>query len=266
QKGRDIFVDMTLSFMEAAKGCSKTVSIKTTETCDHCHGTGAAEGTTPKTCQRCHGTGQVVTERRGLMGTIMRQTTVCPECRGTGKTIEKPCTHCNGTGEKPVTKKLKVDIPAGIDSEESIPLRGYGNAGKNGGPAGDAYVEVRVQSDPMFQRSGYDVAVELPVSYADAVLGADVVVPTIDGKIKFTVPEATQSETVFRLKGKGIPNPHRGGRGDQYVTVRIEVPKKLTKEQKTQLREFDSSLANDKNYDKKKSFADRLKKVFGKDQ
>ena len=264
QKGRDVYIDLALSFMEAAKGCTKTVTVKTTETCDSCHGTGAAEGTSPKTCQRCHGTGHVTVEQR-MMSSVIRRTAVCPDCKGTGKTIEKPCPKCGGTGEKAVTKKIKVDVPAGIASEESIPLRGYGNAGKNGGPAGDAFVEVTVQQDPIFKRSGYDVAVELPVSYADAVLGAEVVVPTIDGKIKFTVPEATQSETVFRLRGKGIPNPHRGGRGDQYVTVSIEVPRKLSKEQKAQLREFDSSLAVDRNYEKKKSFADRIKKVFGKE-
>jgi len=265
QKGRDVYIDLTLSFMEAARGCTKTVQVKTTETCDSCHGSGAAEGTAPKTCSRCNGTGRVTIERRGMMGTVMRQSAVCPDCKGTGKTIEKPCPKCGGSGEKPVTKKIKVDIPAGIDSDESIPLRGYGNAGRNGGPAGDAFVTVNVQNDPMFVRDGYDVAVDMPVSYADAVLGSEMVVPTIDGKIKFTVPEATQSGTVFRLRGKGIPNPHRGGRGDQFVTVTIEVPRKLSKEQKSQLRAFESSLAVEKNYEKKKSFADRLRKAFGKD-
>ena len=265
RRGSDVYVNQVLTFMEAAKGCSKTVTIKASETCSECHGSGAAEGTSPKTCTRCHGSGHVTIERRGMMGSVMRQTAVCPECRGTGKTIEKPCRKCAGTGQVTSTKKIKVDIPAGIATEDSIPLRGYGNAGTNGGPNGDAYLTIQVQSDPIFDRQGYNVLVELPVSYADAVLGAEVVVPTIDGKIKFSIPEGTQNDSTFRLREKGIPNPRRGGRGDQYVNVKIEIPKKLNKEQKNLLRQFDSSLNVDKNYDKKKSFADRIKKVFGKE-
>ncbi len=265
RKGSDVYINQVLTFMEAAKGCTKTVSVKASETCSECKGSGAADGTSPKTCSRCHGTGQVTMERRGMMGSVMRQTAVCPECRGTGKTIEKPCRKCAGTGQVSSTKKVKVDIPAGIDSEDTIPLRGYGNAGVNGGPNGDAYLTIRVQDDPMFVREGYNVLVELPISFADAVLGADVVVPTIDGKIKFNIPEGTQNDAVFRLREKGIPNPRRGGRGDQFVNVKIEIPRKLSKDQKNILRQFEESLNVDKNYEKKKSFADRIKKVFGKE-
>ena len=196
------------------------------------------------------------------MGSVMRQTAVCPECGGAGKTIEKPCRKCHGSGETVGSKRIKVDIPAGVDTDDSIPLRGYGNAGKNGGPAGDAFVNIVVAQDPIFTRRGYDVMVELPISYADAALGASVEVPTVDGKIKFDVPEGTQSETVFRMRGKGIENPRRGGRGDQFVTVKVEVPKKLSKEQKAALRAFDEMLTPDRNYDRKKSFADRLRKLF----
>ena len=265
RKGSDVYINQVLTFMEAAKGCTKTVSVKASETCSECKGSGAADGTSPKTCFRCHGTGQVTMERRGMMGSVMRQTAVCPECRGTGKTIEKPCRKCAGTGQVSSTKKVKVDIPAGIDSEDTIPLRGYGNAGVNGGPNGDAYLTIRVQDDPMFVREGYNVLVELPISFADAVLGADVIVPTIDGKIKFNIPEGTQNDAVFRLREKGIPNPRRGGRGDQFVNVKIEIPRKLSKDQKNILRQFEESLNVDKNYEKKKSFADRIKKVFGKE-
>ncbi len=265
RKGSDVYITQVLTFMEAAKGCTKTVSVKASETCSECKGSGAADGTSPKTCSRCHGTGQVTMERRGMMGSVMRQTAVCPECRGTGKTIEKPCRKCAGTGQVSSTKKVKVDIPAGIDSEDTIPLRGYGNAGVNGGPNGDAYLTIQVQDDPMFVREGYNVLVELPISFADAVLGADVVVPTIDGKIKFNIPEGTQNDAVFRLREKGIPNPRRGGRGDQFVNVKIEIPRKLSKDQKNILRQFEESLNVDKNYEKKKSFADRIKKVFGKE-
>ena len=265
RKGSDVYINQVLTFMEAAKGCTKTVSVKASETCSECKGSGAADGTSPKTCSRCHGTGHVTMERRGMMGSVMRQTAVCPECRGTGKTIEKPCRKCAGTGQVSSTKKVKVDIPAGIDSEDTIPLRGYGNAGVNGGPNGDAYLTIRVQDDPMFVREGYNVLVELPISFADAVLGADVIVPTIDGKIKFNIPEGTQNDAVFRLREKGIPNPRRGGRGDQFVNVKIEIPRKLSKDQKNILRQFEESLNVDKNYEKKKSFADRIKKVFGKE-
>ena len=265
RKGSDVYINLNLTFMEAAKGCSKTVSVKAAETCSECHGSGAADGTSPKTCTRCHGSGYVTLERRGMMGSVMRQTAVCPECRGTGKTIEKPCRKCNGTGQTTATKKVKVDIPAGINTGDAIPLRGYGNAGVNGGAAGDAIININVLDDPMFVREGYNVLVELPISYADAVLGAEVVVPTVDGKIKFTFPEGTQNDAVFRLKDKGIPNPRRGGRGDQFVNVKIEIPKKLNREQKNLLKQFDDSLNVDKNYDKKKSFADRLKKLFGKE-
>ena len=262
KKGSDVYVTVNLTFMEAAKGCSKTVNIRASESCSACGGSGAEAGSSPKTCERCHGSGYVTVEQRGLMGSIMRQTAVCPECRGTGKTIEKPCHKCHGSGETVSSKRIKVDIPAGVDTDDSIPLRGYGNAGKNGGPSGDAFVNIVVAPDNIFTRRGYDVAIELPVSYAEAALGASIEVPTVDGKVKFDVPEGTQSETVFRMRGKGIENPRRGGRGDQFVTVKVEIPKKLSKEQKAALRAFDETLANDRNYDRKKTFADRLRKLF----
>ena len=265
QKGSDVYIDVTLTFMEAALGCQKTVTVKASETCPECGGSGAEAGTSPKTCDRCHGSGYVTIERRGMMGSIMRQTAVCPACHGTGKTVEKPCRKCGGTGECGTSKRIKVDIPAGVNTDDSIPLRGYGNAGRNGGPSGDAFVTINVQDDALFERRGYDVYVDLPVSYADAALGAEVIVPTVDGKIKFTIPEGTQSETVFRLRDKGIQNPRRGGRGDQFVKVKVEIPKKLSRDQKEKLRTFEESLSVEKNYDKKKTFADRIRRAFGKE-
>lgn len=264
RKGSDVYASVNLTFLEAALGCSKTITIRSTESCSECGGSGAEKGTSPKTCERCHGSGTVYVERRSMMG-IMRQSTVCPVCHGSGKTIEHPCRKCGGSGETAATQKIKVDIPAGVDSGDQIPLRGYGNAGKNGGARGDAYVEINVAGDQIFTRQGYDVLVDLPVSYAEAVLGAEVVVPTVHGKIKFNVPEGTQSGTVFRLREKGIENPRRGGKGDEYVTVNIEVPRKLNKEQKAQLKAFEATLGVERNYERKKTFADRIRRLFGKD-
>ncbi|MDO4565736.1 MAG: molecular chaperone DnaJ [Oscillospiraceae bacterium] len=264
RRGGDVRVSLPLSFMEAAHGCTKTININVLETCPECSGSGAAKGTSPVTCDECGGTGYVTVQQRGMFGTVVRSTKPCPKCAGRGKIVEKPCQKCSGQGRLRVKRKVEVNVPAGIDDEQSLQLRSRGDAGTNGGPNGDVICVVSVRPDALFERERQDVYVTVPIGYAQAVLGAEIVVPTIDGKIKFTVPDGTQPGAVFRLKGKGIPHVSNARqRGDQYVTVQIEVPKKLSREQRKELEEFEAALSVDRNYEKRKSFSDRIKKLFG---
>lgn len=265
KRGGDIHVSLPLTFMEAAHGCAKTITINVMDVCAECGGSGAAKGTQPVTCDHCHGTGYVTVQQQSMFGTVMRSTRPCPHCNGKGKTIASPCSKCGGSGRVKVKRKLEVKVPAGIDDEQSLSIRGRGDAGINGGPAGDVIVVISVRPDPLFERKRYDVYVNVPISFAQAALGDEITVPTIDGKIKFTVPDGTQPDTVFRLRGKGIPYLNKSGQGDQYVEVSIEVPKKLSRDQKAALKELEATLSVDKNYDKRKSFADRIKRAFGKD-
>lgn len=262
RRGQDMRASLSITFMEAAKGVTKTVSISRQETCDECGGNGAKKGTQVQTCPECGGSGVVTQQQRTPFG-VMQSTVPCSNCGGKGKIIKDPCPKCHGNGRVKTSKKLEITIPAGIDDGQSIALRGQGNAGENGGPAGDVIVMINIKPDPMFTRQGADVYVNIPITYAQAVLGADIVVPTVDGKVQYTVPEGTQPGTTFRLKGKGIRHLNGKGQGDQYVKVNIEVPKKLSKEQRTALETFDGNLT-DKNYEQRKSFSDRLKDLFGK--
>ena len=265
KRGGDVRVSVPLTFMEAAHGCVKTININVMETCDECGGSGAAAGTQPVTCETCHGSGYV-TVQQNMFGTVMRSSKPCPDCGGKGKRIEKPCGKCSGSGRVRTKRKIEVTIPAGINDEQSLQIRGRGDAGLNGGPAGDVVVLITIRPDLLFERQGYDVYVTVPISFTEAALGAEVTVPTVDGKIKFTVPDGTQPDTVFRLRGKGIQRLNSTARGDQYVTVMIEVPKKLSQKQKDALRRLDEELSVDKNYDKRKSFLDKIKKMFGAEQ
>ncbi len=265
KRGGDVHVSLPLTFMEAAHGCTKTIQINVMDTCADCHGSGAAAGTQPVTCEHCHGTGYVTVQKQSMFGTVMRSSSPCPVCGGKGKTIASPCGKCSGSGRVRIKRKLEVTVPAGIDDDQSLQLSGRGDAGLNGGPNGNVIVVVSVRPDPLFERRRYDVSVNVPISFTQAALGDEVTVPTVDGKIKFTVPDGTQPGSVFRLKGKGIQYLNKGGRGDQYVEVQVEIPKKLNKEQKASLKSFDESLSMDKNYEKRKGFADRIKKAFGKD-
>ena len=252
QQGEDIALNVTVTFEEAAAGVKKDVSYNRVCRCPDCRGTGAANGETPQTCSACGGSGQVRRVQR--MGGMSFQTTgTCEACHGTGKIIKTPCAKCRGSGMIRETKRLTVSIPAGIDNGERIALRGQGCDGRNGGPAGDLLVTVSVRSHPQFEREGTSILYELPVSIVQASLGAEVEVPTIDGKVKYTVPEGTQSGTVFRLRGKGVPYLHGGGRGDQFVTVRVVTPKNLTVEQKDLLRRLGESLGDTGVSPKKKS-------------
>ena len=260
QRGESIRQNVILSFEEAAFGCEKEISINRVETCDECGGTGAAKGTSPETCANCRGTGTVTQTQRTPLGMFQTQG-ACPNCRGTGKIIKKPCSKCGGAGRVRKARKFKVNIPAGIDEGQSIQQRGQGNAGVNGGPAGDLFVTVSIRPHPIFTREGQDVYVEIPISFAQAALGDTLRVPTIDGRVEYKVPEGTQPGTVFRMKGKGIQNVNGRGRGDQYVRVNIEVPKNLSEKQKKLLREFEES-ATDENQSKRKGFWDKVKDAF----
>lgn len=249
-----------ISFMEAVKGCTRDIPVQRLETCSECGGSGAKKGTSPETCSNCHGTGQVTVRRQTAIG-VMQMQQPCQKCGGTGKVIKTPCQKCGGRGRVRVNKTIRVNVPAGIDDGQTFAVRGQGDGGLNGGPAGDLRVSVSVRPDPLFERDGYDIWCEIPVSFTQAALGDDIVVPTVDGKVSYHVPEGTQSGTVFRLRDKGVPSLNGRGRGDQYVRVVVEVPKGLNKGQKEKLKAFDDALA-DKNYAKRKSFTERLKDYF----
>ena len=211
------------------------------ETCADCSGSGAKPGTQPETCPNCKGTGAVRTTQRTPLG-MVQSSAPCQQCHGTGKIVKDPCNTCHGMGKIRKQHKINVTIPAGIDDGQTVSLRGQGNAGSNGGPAGDLLVYVIVRPDARFEREGSDVLLEQEISYAQAALGGEIQIPTIDGKVKLNIPEGTQTGSVFRLKGKGIQYLRGSGRGDQYVTVRVVVPKNLTSEQKELLRKFSASV------------------------
>ena len=258
QRGESLRTRLTITFEEAAFGCEKEVSIDRVEQCETCKGTGAAPGTSPETCPACGGSGQVQQRRQTPMG-VFATTGPCPRCGGTGKIIASPCKDCGGSGQVRRRKTLKVTIPAGIDNGQIISLRGQGSAGKNGGPAGDLQIVITVQPHQLFRRDGADVYCNAPITFTQAVLGGEMEIPTIDGKVKYDIPEGTQTGSTFRLKGKGIPNVNGRGRGDQFVTVYIETPRNLNREQKEALKKFSSTL-KENNYEERKSFFKKFKK------
>ena len=256
-RGSDIGMEITITFEEAAFGCRKSATYNRVEKCASCGGSGAKAGTTAETCSKCHGTGSVRVTQRTMLG-MMQTTRQCTECHGTGKIIKDPCPDCKGEGVVRRKKTLEFNVPAGIDDGERISLRGQGNAGANGGPAGDLIVEVSVRTHNFFVRRGYDIYCTMPLTFAEAALGAKVKVPTLEGSSEFTVPEGTQSGAVFSLRGKGIKNINSEKRGDLYVTVEVEVPKSLNSKQKEALQKF-QDLCSNKNYEKKGKFLNRLK-------
>ena len=260
RKGHDIQASVILTFEEAAHGCSKKITINRQDTCPDCGGTGAAKGTSPETCPVCGGRGYVVTQQRTPFG-VMQSQQPCSHCGGRGTIIRNPCKTCRGTGKTAARKSLEINIPAGIDDDQNIALRGQGDAGSNGGPAGDVIVHVTVKADPMFERDGYDVTIHVPITFSQAVLGDDVEVPTVDGRIVQHIPEGTQSGTKFRLRGQGIQYLNGRGRGDQYVIVDVEIPKKVTRAQREALKAFEDSMKED-NYEKRKGFFKNLRDRF----
>ena len=244
RKGENIRTNVSISFEEAAFGCKKDVTVARVEQCPDCKGSGCAPGTTPEVCPDCGGTGSVRTAQRTPFG-MVQSTGPCQKCRGTGKIIHQPCPSCHGMGSVRRQHKLNVTIPAGIDDGQTVSVRGQGSAGANGGPAGDLLVFIIVRPHARFERDGSNVVMEQEVSYAQAALGAEIEVPTLDGNVKLNIPEGTQTGSVFRMKGKGIPFLRGGGRGDQYVSVKIAVPKNLTASQKELLRQFAASVGDD---------------------
>ncbi len=260
KRGADIRVSMVLSFMEAVHGVTKTINITKQDTCPECHGTGAEKGTTPETCPDCNGSGVVMSSKRTAFG-MMQESRPCPRCGGKGKIVKSPCSKCHGAGRVGVPKRLSVNIPAGVDDDQNIIQRGQGDAGLNGGPAGDLIIIITVRPDAMFERDRYDVYVTVPITYSEATLGAKIVVPTIDGKVEYSVPEGTQGGTTFRLKNKGIPYVNGRGRGDEYVKVFVEIPKKLTRAQRDALNKFEGTL-KEENYEQRRGFNKGMKDKF----
>ncbi len=260
RRGSDINADATISFMEACRGKKHEIKINRMCQCDACNGTGANSGTTSEVCSECQGRGTVKSTQRTPFGMIS-SSKECPRCKGSGKIIKNPCSKCSGNGRVRVQKTISVEIPAGIDDRQAMRLSGQGNCGVNGGPNGDVILTVRVKSHDIFKREGYDIRCEIPVTYSDAVLGAEVIVPTIDGDVKYNINEGTDIGTTFRLKGKGIQHINSTERGDQYVKIGVEIPKNLSKKQKELLKEFEESLS-EKNYAKRHSFFEKIKKKF----
>ncbi len=255
-RGDDVYTRITISFEEAAFGCKKDISFNRIEKCSECSGSGAKKGTSPQTCTSCGGSGSVRVQTRTPLG-IMQSTRACDACRGTGKIIKEPCTNCRGTGNIKLTKKLEVNIPAGIDDGQKIALRGEGNGGRNGGPSGDLIIAVNVRPHAIFERDGSDLYCEIPVTFVDAALGAEIDIPTLEGKQKYTIPEGTQNGTSFTIRGKGITRLNTKNRGDLILTIAVEVPKNLNSEQKELLRKF-GECCGDKQYAKRTSFFKRL--------
>ena len=260
RRGSDVEVNVVLSFEEAAKGCKKKIKVTRIENCKDCSGSGAEKGSSPVTCTACRGTGRVTIQQRTPIGYVQTQR-ACDKCGGAGKIIEKPCKTCSGKGKIRHTTDREVDIPAGIDDAQAFSIRGAGNAGHNGGPDGDLIIEVAVRPHPFFERNGYDVFCEIPVTFAQAALGAEITVPTLDGKVKFNIHEGTQPGERFKLRDKGIKRLNYSGKGDQYVIIAVEIPKDLSKKQKELLKAFEEAT-DDKNYKKKKSFFDKVKDLF----
>ena len=241
RKGDNLRATVNIKFEEAAFGVKKEVFVAKVEQCPDCKGTGCAEGTTAEVCPDCKGTGSVKTTQRTPFG-MVQSTGQCPKCKGRGKIIHTPCKSCRGVGSVRRQHKVTVSVPAGIDDGQTISLRGQGNAGINGGPAGDLLITVLVQPHARFERDGASILLEQEVSFAQAALGSEIEVPTLDGKVKLNIPEGTQPGSVFRLKGKGVPYLRANGRGDQFVTVKVAVPKNMSSAQKEALRQYASAM------------------------
>lgn len=257
-EGDDVGTYVNLTFEEAAFGCKKDIEFSRIEACPDCDATGAERGTTTETCSACRGTGHVTVKRQTMLG-FMQTQTPCSPCKGTGKIIKCPCKNCNGKGYIKLRKKFEINIPAGIDHLQRIVKRGQGSAGRNGGPNGDLIIEVRVAEDKIFTRDGNNIFCEVPISFAEAALGAEIDIPILGGGTeKYDIPEGTQTGTSFTLRGRGIPDINSGRKGDLIITVVVETPRNLSSEQKKLLKEFATSLGESNNKAKDSWF----KKLF----
>ncbi len=262
QPGRTIRQPINVSLEDAFAGIQKEITFSRNEACSACGGTGAKKGTSASTCQTCKGTGQVQDVRQTPLGTVVN-TRACPACGGTGKIIKDPCEACHGKGVQYKQRKIKINIPPGVDNGQIITLSGEGEAGQNGGRAGDLQVLISIRPHPFFERRGADLFVDLDITYTRAALGGDVVVPTIDGNVKYHIPELTEPGTTFRLKGQGMPRLRSNARGDLYVGINIEMPKKLTERQKELLLELDEM---DPSGEGKGSGGNIFEKIFNKNK
>jgi len=268
-KGANIRTSVRITFEEAIFGCEKEIELNTKDTCKTCNGTGARPGTSPVTCTKCGGKGQVVFTQQSFFGSI-RNVQTCPDCNGSGKIIKEKCSDCKGTGYVPIKKRFAVDIPAGVDNGQCKRLTGQGEPGENGGPRGDVLVEIIVGRHPIFQRQDYNIFSTVPVSFAVAALGGDIIIDTVDGKVVYEVKAGTQTDTRIRLKGKGVPYLRdKNTRGDHYVTLVVQVPDKLSHDAKELLRKFDAECGDTLNAAKKytdkkddKTDTRRKKKLF----
>lgn len=259
RKGENIRTNLIISFEEAAFGCEKEITVARIEECTDCGGNGCAPGTTPEVCPECKGSGTVRTVQRTPFG-MAQSTSPCSKCRGTGKIIHQPCKTCRGMGKVRRQHKEMAKVPAGIDDGQTISARGRGSAGENGGPSGDLLINITVRPHARFERGeGSSVLLNQDISYAQAALGAEIEVPTLDGPEKLTIPEGTQTGTTFRIRGKGIPYLRGSGRGDQYVTVNVTVPKNLSSGQKELLRQFAASLGELDSHSKSGIFGKKKK-------
>lgn len=271
-RGANLRAVVHITFQEAVFGCEKELELTLKDTCTKCNGTGAKPGTSPETCSKCHGTGQVTYTQQSMFG-MVRNVQTCPDCGGTGKIIKDKCPDCRGTGFTASRKKIQVSIPAGIDDGQSIRIREKGEPGTNGGPRGDLLVEVNIARHPIFQRQDMNIFSSAPITYAQAALGGEVHINTVDGDVVYDVKPGTQTDTRIRLKGKGVPSlRNKNVRGDHYVTLVVQVPTNLNEEAREALRKFDEACGNrpsetnsegtEKHEKKKKSFMDKLKETF----
>lgn len=274
-QGANVRTSVRITFEEAVFGCEKEIELNLKDECTTCHGTGAKPGTSPETCPKCGGRGQVVFSQQSLFGTVQNVQT-CPECHGSGKIVKEKCPNCYGTGYTSSKKKIKVSVPAGIDNGQSIRIREKGEPGSNGGPRGDLLVEVVVGRHATFTRQDMNIYSEVPITFAQAALGGDIRISTVDGDIVYTVKPGTQTGSKVRFKGKGVPSlRNKNQRGDHYVTLNVQVPTKLSEEAKEALRAFDAvsggsldtpvtgdSAKKGAEKQKKKGFGEKLKEMF----
>jgi len=259
-KGRDLQQGLRISFKDAAFGTKRKIRLKRQADCEACKGTGAKDGTAKHVCETCHGTGKVQTQQNTPFGSFTNVTT-CHMCRGRGEIIDVPCPKCEGTGKVVKEFTINVDIPAGVDSDSVIPLRGQGEAGTNGGPAGDLYIIIQVEPHELFTRTGNDLRIDMPITFDQAALGTTIIVPTLSEKVSYKVPPGTQPDTVFRLKGKGVKHIRGNRYGDLYVRMVLEVPTKLNGDQKKILKELGEKIGPE-SYAKKGKFSKLMGKMF----
>ena len=258
--GDDLRYDLTISFEEAAMGCEKEINLVRDEECPTCNGTGAKPGTKVDTCPNCHGTGQERVITNTPIGRIQNVRT-CSRCHGAGKIITEPCVKCHGRGKVRVSKRRTIKVPAGIDNGQVLTIRGQGGLGERGGPAGDLLIVITVRPHKLFKRRDDNLYIEMPLTFTQAALGAELDIPTLEKPVKYRFPEGTQPGQVFTLRGQGVTHLRGGGKGDLYVTAVVDIPKKLTEKQKELLRQFDGTTT-ERQYEKRKTFLDRLRDVF----